>query len=244
MNNNLIEFLKKEISENKISHAFLVETNNCELLLNELVNFLKKQKIITSQTMDNNICIDIIRPENNLIDRNKILELQKFIVTKSVINEYKVYFIINAELMNLSSFNKLLKVLEEPCDNVIGFLITENMNQIISTIKSRCKRFKMEFNTEQTKLIDEDLFKMLISIKKLTFTELLNLKKLVISQEKQNIIFLLEKYKKYISSQNLSIDEIKTLANSYKILDNIIDLIKSNVNLELCLDKMIIEMRK
>ena len=102
----------------------------------------------------------------------------------------------------------------------------------------------MEFNTEQTELIDEDLFKMLISIKKLTFTELLNLKKLIISQEKQNIIFLLEKYKKYISSQNLSIDEIKTLANSYKILDNIIDLIKSNVNLELCLDKMIIEMRK
>lgn len=244
MNNNLIEFLQKEINEKKISHAFLVETNNCEQLLNEIANILKENKIITTQSLENNISVNIIRPDNNLIDKTKILDLQKFIMTKSVVNEYKIYFIINAELMNLSSFNKLLKVLEEPSENVIGFLITENINQIISTIKSRCKRFRIDYNIYPKQEVDDESLKMLINIKKLTFSEILNLKKTIMNKEKVSIINLLETYKKYISSQISVNEDIIPLANSYKILDNIVELIKSNVNLELCLDKMFIEMRK
>lgn len=245
MNNNLIEFLKKEIDEKKISHAFLVETNSSDTLINEITNLLTDQQIIPNKSLENNISVSIIKPENNLIDKNKILDLQKFIMTKSVVNEYKIYFIINAELMNLSSFNKLLKVLEEPAENVIGFLITDNMNQIISTIKSRCKRFKITYNIEEEIKEDNKLdLEMLINIKKLTFEEILNLKKSIMSKEKTSILTLLTEYKQYLAS-NISITkDIRMLANSYKILDNIIESIKSNVNLELCLDKMFIEMRK
>ena len=243
MNNNLIEYLQKEIDENKISHAFLVETNNCEKLLNELSSLLKENGIILSQSLENNISVSIINPENNLIDKNKILELQKYIMTKSVINKYKVYFIINAELMNQSSFNKLLKVLEEPSENVIGFLITENANQIISTIRSRCKRFKMNYPLDN-KVDDDRLLNMLKNMRLLTFSEVIDLKKDIMSKEKLEIIDLLNRYKKEILSQITNNEELNILANSYKILDNIIELIKSNVNLELCLDKMFIEMRK
>ncbi len=243
MNNNLIEYLQKEIDENKISHAFLVETNNCEKLLNELSSLLKENGIILSQSLENNISVSIINPENNLIDKNKILELQKYIMTKSVINKYKVYFIINAELMNQSSFNKLLKVLEEPSENVIGFLITENANQIISTIRSRCKRFKMNYPLDN-KVDDDRLLNMLKNMRLLTFSEVIDLKKDIMSKEKLEIIDLLNRYKKVVLSQITNNEELNILANSYKILDNIIELIKSNVNLELCLDKMFIEMRK
>ncbi len=243
MNNKLLEFLTKEINESKISHAFLVETNNCEKLLNDITSLLSSKGIISNQSIENNIAVNIIRPENNLIDKNKILELQKFVITKSIISDYKVYFIINAELMNLSAYNKLLKVLEEPSDNVIAFLLTENMNQIISTIQSRCKKFKISYEKIE-KEQDEKLLNMLITIKKLTFTEIIKLKSEILAKEKIEIIDLLQDYRTFISCQFASGNDVNKLANSYKILDNIIELIKSNVNVELCLDKMIIELRR
>ena len=243
MNNDLLKFLQKEIDENKISHAFLVETNDCEKLFNDICSLLIKNQIIPNTTIDNNISINIIKPENNLIDKNKILDLQKFIMTKSIINKYKVYFILNAEYMNLSSFNKLLKVLEEPADNVIGFLITNNTNQIISTIKSRCKRFKYDYQIELT-IDDTENLNKLKNIQNLTYEEIILLKKDLLTKDKIQIIELLNQYQKYLSNQMKEMDTIPTLANLYKILDNIIVLIKSNVNLELCLDKMFIEMRK
>ncbi len=244
MKNNLIDFLQKEISEKKISHAFLIETNLVDLVLEDIVNLLSDNQIIPHNSIENNISLNIIRPENNLIDKNKILTLQQFIMTKSVVNNYKVYFIINAECMNISSFNKLLKVLEEPCENVIGFLITENTNQIIPTIRSRCKRFKTNYNIKQENENNTEELEKLKNINKLTFEEIINLKKSIMSKEKSSIITLLTEYKIYLSSNTINSDNITSLANSYKILDNIIGLIKSNVNLELCLDKMFIEMRK
>ena len=110
MTNKFDSFLLNEIYENKISHAFLVETNDCEKLLNEISDILLKNKLIDNKNIENNISLMVIRPENNVIDKNKILDLQKFIITKSVLNNYKIYFILNSELMNLSSFNKLLKI--------------------------------------------------------------------------------------------------------------------------------------
>ena len=243
MNNNLFNFLQKEIDENKISHAFLVETNDVEQLLTDITNLLIKNQIINNIQVDNNISINIIKPENNIIDKNNILDLQKFIITKSIIDKYKIYFILNAECMNLSSFNKLLKILEEPTDNVIGFLITTNISQIISTIKSRTIRFKYDYQQELNTLDNDNLTKI-NNIKELNYEEILLLKRNLMQYDKIHIIELLNRYKKYLSKQIEQGKNLTKLANLYKILDNITELIKSNVNLELCLDKMFIEMRK
>jgi DNA polymerase III delta prime subunit len=241
MNKDVIKFLQNEINENKISHAFLIETNSSDSTLKEIGDVFQKNNLISKQTLENNISVFIIRPENNNIDKDKILELQKFTMTKSIIKNYKIYFIVNAELMNISSANKLLKVLEEPSENVIGFLLTENENLIIPTIKSRCQRFKKHYQTDENTL-NGDILEMLINIKKLTFCEILDLKKQILQKEKMEIIKIINELKNQLITND--INEISTLAKYYKILDNINSLIKSNVNIELCLDKMLIEMRK
>ena len=41
--------------------------------------------------------------------------------------------------MNTAAANKLLKLIEEPPEKTIFLLITENEDQIINTIKSRCQ---------------------------------------------------------------------------------------------------------
>jgi len=43
------------------------------------------------------------------------------------------------EKMNIAASNKLLKLIEEPPEKTIFLLVTENEEQLISTIKSRCQ---------------------------------------------------------------------------------------------------------
>jgi DNA polymerase-3 subunit delta' len=58
----------------------------------------------------------------------------------------KVYIINNAEKLNVSSSNSLLKFLEEPPEGIIAILITNNMYQLLNTIISRCQILSFKKN--------------------------------------------------------------------------------------------------
>lgn len=66
-------------------------------------------------------------------------EIVKSLKLKSYEGGYKVMIIWMAEKMNSSAANKLLKLLEEPPEKTVFLLVTEDDEQIISTIKSRCQ---------------------------------------------------------------------------------------------------------
>ncbi len=57
---------------------------------------------------------------------------------------YKIYIIPDAQLMNENGQNALLKTIEEPPEYVIIFLLTENADMLLDTIRSRCIRLDME----------------------------------------------------------------------------------------------------
>jgi DNA polymerase-3 subunit delta' len=56
-----------------------------------------------------------------------------------------------AEKMNIAAANKLLKLIEEPPEKTVFLLITENEEQIIGTIRSRCQALHFP------KLSEEDI---------------------------------------------------------------------------------------
>lgn len=60
-----------------------------------------------------------------------------------------------AEKMNIPASNKLLKLLEEPLDKTLFILISENEEDIIQTIRSRCQ--VLHFNALSEKVITEAL---------------------------------------------------------------------------------------
>ena len=138
-----IKYLSNVIDENKLSHAFLVESNNYEDVMNSVFKlFLEKKMIFNIDDIENNISVRILRPIDNLIDKDQILNLQEFLSTMSFDGYYKLFFILNAGLMNEQSVNKLLKVLEEPNEKVVGFLISDNSNELLPTLISRCQVLK------------------------------------------------------------------------------------------------------
>jgi len=66
-------------------------------------------------------------------------DIVKSLSLKAYEGGYKIMIIWMAEKLNSSAANKLLKLLEEPPIKTIFLLISEDEEQIINTIKSRCQ---------------------------------------------------------------------------------------------------------
>jgi DNA polymerase-3 subunit delta' len=66
-------------------------------------------------------------------------EILKSLALKSYEGGYKIMIIWMADKLNISASNKLLKLLEEPMDKTLFILISENEEDIIQTIRSRCQ---------------------------------------------------------------------------------------------------------
>lgn len=58
-------------------------------------------------------------------------------------SSYKIYIFFNAELMQSSAQNALLKLLEEPPSYAVFLLFCNNLNTILETVKSRCQIFDL-----------------------------------------------------------------------------------------------------
>jgi DNA polymerase III subunit delta' len=82
-------------------------------------------------------------------------EILKNLALKSYEGGFKITIIWMADKMNTAASNKLLKLLEEPSDKTLFILITENEEDIIQTIRSRCQ--VLHFNGLPEKIIEEAL---------------------------------------------------------------------------------------
>lgn len=77
-------------------------------------------------------------------------ETLKTLALKSYEGGYKVLIIWNADKMNITTSNKLLKIIEEPPAKTLFILISENEENIIQTIRSRCQVLNFGALSQQT----------------------------------------------------------------------------------------------
>lgn len=82
-------------------------------------------------------------------------EILKSLALKSYEGGYKIMIVWMADKMNTAASNKLLKLLEEPPEKTVFILISENEEDIIQTIRSRCQ--VLHFNGLSEHIISEVL---------------------------------------------------------------------------------------
>jgi DNA polymerase-3 subunit delta' len=82
-------------------------------------------------------------------------EVLKSLALKSYEGGYKIMIVWMADKMNVEASNKLLKIIEEPPEKTVFILITENEQDIIGTIRSRCQ--VLHFNRLHENVIAETL---------------------------------------------------------------------------------------
>jgi DNA polymerase-3 subunit delta' len=179
----------------------------------------KSFKLVQNKSCPNFILIDVLFEKKNIdIDqiRNLILSLNK----SSFIDKPRIILIDNIELLNINSINALLKILEEPNDNIY-FILINNNKKILPTLKSRCLNFKIQLNFDQSidtinKILKDNIFDLL-NIDLINYYntpgQLLNLidlqNQFVLNLKEMNLkdlIFFIIKNKHY--KKNLTINEL------------------------------------
>jgi len=173
----------KKALNNNLSHAYLFDMNQniyAEKMVLAFVKSILCKEHKTKEEYENcSKCKRIdegsyqelkkIIPEGQFIKKEQLDELQKKFSTKALESDKRIYIIYDAEKLNLSAANSLLKFLEEPSDNIIAILITNNVNQVLKTIVSRCQILNFNKNKVQdfVKLNDVNTQK---TVYKLAFT--------------------------------------------------------------------------
>ena len=109
------------------------------------------------QNIINNVHPNFYLVENNqneeTIKIDKVKNILKFLNKSTYNNNTKIVMIDDAEYLNISSSNALLKSLEESNDNTFFFIVHNSSKKISATIKSRCIEYKIFFNLDEKKYI-------------------------------------------------------------------------------------------
>ena len=277
MENSVFQNLIHAYHENKLAHAFLLETNDKEKCYHNILEFLKRINCpITYQDgcKECNLChlidtqslpsIITIYPDGQNIRKEQILDLKKAFQTKPTFSKYNVYIIMGAEFLNSASANTMLKFLEEPEDAILGFFLTNNKENVIETIKSRCQVL-LDYYQEPAFIVSDELKEQAISyLQEVLFVKdealLYNKDVLVpfLKDRKDVILFfqvLLDIYQNYylVSYQKVAIKEEyrdlqvllkkgpEYLLKHLNLVAQIIDELNYNLNISLVLDRFVLE---
>ena len=104
-------------------------------------------KTILNKSNTNLVIVDI-NSEKKFININQIRSLITNLNKSSFNKKPRFVLIDNIELLNKNSVNALLKVLEEPNENV-HFILINNNKKILSTLLSRCINYKIKLTNNE-----------------------------------------------------------------------------------------------
>ena len=108
--------------------------------------------------------IGIEKKQGN-ISKHEAVSISKKLSLKSYEGGYKVLIIWMAEKMNNECANQLLKLIEEPPEKTVVLLLTENVEIILDTIKSRCQKLHIP------SLAEEEIYQELVDAYSLKSSE-------------------------------------------------------------------------
>ena len=274
--NPKINNLVNSYHENKFSHAFLFVTNDIDRCRNDVLELIKVISCPSSYSDDCktcNLCYQIdkgslpnliqIYPDEMNIKKEQILNIEEHFSAKPIYLKNNIYIINNADKLNKAAANTMLKFLEEPEDNILGFFITNNKEQMLDTIKSRCQIVLVNYGDGELLTLDENfsnikelsqiyLKSLLIEKKdgiilnKMVFTE-----SVLDRNELHNCLkFWMILFTDAIKQKDLNefdflynIDIYK-LININKIVFNTLKNVTTNVNMELLMDEFVLEVEK
>ncbi|MBQ8269068.1 MAG: DNA polymerase III subunit [Clostridia bacterium] len=158
--------LARAILENSFPHAFIIEgPKGCgkHTLATQLSAALNCENRTGAASFPCGYCSNCARIlKKNFVDVHylsrkegkstigveEIRSLREDIYLSPTESRYKIYVIEEAQTMTPQAQNALLKIFEEPPSGVIIFLLCDNMQKILSTIKSRAQLVRMQRLTD------------------------------------------------------------------------------------------------
>lgn len=166
------QLLFDECEENTLKHAYIFESS--DLTLAKKLSTSLSMKILESSN------IEMVSDYKYITKENMNISTIRDIIQDCVIKPFKkkkIYVFEDAMKFTIQMQNAILKTLEEPPEDVIFILLTENANTLLDTVRSRCIRYffdeeiKELSQREDITLMTRKLFDILISKNKLKLIE-------------------------------------------------------------------------
>lgn len=137
--------LENEVKSGHISHAYLfagprgVGKTTLARIFAKAINAeaIARQHLSESTLLD---IIEIDAASHTGVDHVRENIIQNAMVAPAQL-QYKVFIIDEVHMLSASSFNALLKILEEPPAHVVFILATTEVHKLPATVISRCQRF-------------------------------------------------------------------------------------------------------
>ncbi len=162
-NQALFERLQKTVNNQQVSHAYIFEGDSCidkKLLADCFIKMVLCKEhpgrgcdsCQTCRKIEHGNYEDIIyvRADENSLKDSFIEELQGRLLLKPFEGDRNIAVIEDADLMTDRAQNRLLKTLEEPPVGTIIILLSENIENLMQTIVSRCVVYRFNpFGEEQ-----------------------------------------------------------------------------------------------
>ena len=122
-------------------------------------------KLLQNNSHPNFYLIDLLNDKKN-IEVAQIREMISYTNKSSFNNMARFILIDNIENLNKNSINALLKIIEDPNENIFFILINNNEKYILPTLKSRCLTFKINLSFNQSmhvtnQILNENLFDLI-----------------------------------------------------------------------------------
>ncbi len=148
------EFLSTSVEKQKIANSYLLyggkEQAKKELgiFFAQLLNCTESprgcKKCLPCKYIEKNIHPDVkwIIPEKSVLSIDEVRQMKEEIYIKPYLSRYKIFFII-INWMRPEAANSLLKILEEPPEYGIIFILSKTIHALIPTIVSRCIKLKL-----------------------------------------------------------------------------------------------------
>jgi len=167
--NDIARIVKNSYELNRISHAYIFEGPNGtkktstaflyakSLLCTNSENFNPCNKCHNCRRVDSDTHPNLfyVKPSGKVIKKEQIQSLINEFSKASIEKGPRIYIIEEADKLNATSANSLLKTMEEPGQNIYQVLITESYNSLLKTIISRAET--LHFKPIDREIIREHL---------------------------------------------------------------------------------------
>lgn len=122
-------------------------------------------KLIENKSHPNIYQIDLV-DDKRTIEISQIREMINYANKSSFNDKPKFVLIKKVENLNINSINALLKIVEEPGENLFFLLVHDSTKKLLNTLSSRCITFKLNLTYKESleisnKIINDNIFETL-----------------------------------------------------------------------------------
>lgn len=183
LSHKVINDLKNAKANNMLSHLYILEASPSLEIHNDLLIFLNELFKLNLTSLDpENLAQNLyyIDGKNHKIEKELVEQFfYNASFRESGNQKEKIILIENIENASLSVLNSMLKNIEEPTDNLVIILTTNNINKVLPTIISRAQVIKIIPENpvniyNQINFLDDNIHKILCSLTFDNFEKLQN----------------------------------------------------------------------